>query len=237
MAEAAEHSVEASDDPPERQRKRRWAKRLGWLLAIIALPFLLAAAFLSSPIGKRFVADQIAQVAPASGLRFEVGRIEGDIYAASVLQDVVVSDPNGAFLTIPEVTLDWRPLAWFWSGIDVREITARRGRLSRLPELLPGDPDAPLLPDFDIRVDALAIENLIIAEGIATEDAQRVDATGKVDIRSGRAFVELDGTLGDNDRIALLLDAEPDGDRFDLELDYVAPSGGVIAGLTGLDAG
>ena len=227
----------ASEEAPERKRKRRWAKRLGWAILILLLPFVLAAAFLSSPIGKRFVADQIAQVAPASGLKFEVGRIEGDIYAASVLHDVVVSDPKGAFLTIPEVALDWRPLAWFWSGIDVREITARRGRLSRLPELLPGDPDAPLLPDFDIRVDTLAIENLTLAQGVTTEDAQRIDLAGKVDIRSGRSLIEIDGTLGTEDRIALLLDAEPDGDRFDLELDYVAPAGGVIAGLTGLNAG
>ncbi|WP_298464562.1 translocation/assembly module TamB domain-containing protein [uncultured Erythrobacter sp.] len=236
MTEEVE-AVSAPEEQPERKRKRRWAKRLGWVIVILALPFVLAAAFLSTPIGKRLIADQIAQVAPASGLRFEVGRIEGDVYNTAVLHDVVVLDPKGEFLTIPEVALDWRPLSWLWSGLDIREVSARRGRLSRLPELLPGDPDAPLLPDFDIRVDKLAVENLVIAEGIATEEAQRVDLSAKVDIRSGRAFIEADGKLGAEDRIALLLDAEPDGDRFDLEVDYVAPAGGVIAGLTGLDAG
>ncbi|MEM8726461.1 MAG: DUF490 domain-containing protein, partial [Pseudomonadota bacterium] len=219
------------------KRKRVWAKRFGWAIAIVMLPILLGAAFLSSPIGKRFVADQIAQVAPASGLRFEVGRIEGDIYGQAVLRDVVVFDPQGAFLAVPEVELDWRPLAWLWSGIDIRELTARRGRLERLPELLPGDPDAPLLPDFDIRVDELAIEDLVLAPGLATEDPQRVNFTARTDIRSGRVFVEANGTLGAEDRIALLLDAEPDGDLFDLSLDYSAPAGGVIAGLSGLEAG
>ncbi|MDJ0643914.1 MAG: translocation/assembly module TamB domain-containing protein [Erythrobacter sp.] len=227
----------APKESPDRTRKRHWAKRLGWAILILALPLILVTAFFGSPIGKRFIADQIADVAPASGLRFEVGRIEGDVFDTAVLHDVVVLDPEGEFLTIPEVTLEWRPLSWLWSGIDIREIAARRGRMSRLPELLPGDPDAPLLPEFDIRVDSLEIDNLVLAEGLATDGAQRVDLSGKLDIRSGRALIDVDGSLGAEDRISLLLDAEPDGDRFDLELDYVAPAGGVIAGLTGLGAG
>ena len=228
---------ERMDDSPPARRKRVWAKRLGWALALLLAPVVLVAGFLSTPIGKRFIADQIAAVAPASGLRFTVGRIEGDIYRTATLRDVRVSDPKGLFLTIPEVELDWRPLNWLWSGLDIREVTARRGRLTRLPELLPGDPDAPLLPDFDIRVDKLAIENLVIAKGVATGEAERVDALGRIDIREGRALVDARARLGARDRIAVLIDAEPDGDRFDLEADYLAPAGGVLAGLAGFANG
>ncbi|AOL94193.1 translocation/assembly module TamB domain-containing protein [Porphyrobacter sp. LM 6] len=217
--------------------RRRWGKRLGWLLALLLGPVVLIAGFFATPIGKRVIADQIAAVAPASGLRFKVGRIEGDIYGKAVLRRVVVSDPKGVFLTIPEVALDWRPLTWLWSGLDIRELTARRGRLERLPELLPADPDAPLLPDFDIRIDRLRVENLVIAKGVATARDERADLAAKVDIREGRALIDATAKLGARDRIALLLDAEPDGDRFDLEGDYQAPADGVLAGLTGLKAG
>jgi translocation and assembly module TamB len=226
-------------DAPEavpKTRKRVWAKRIGWVLAIILTPLVLIALFLSSPIGKRFVADQIASAAPASGLRFEVGRIEGDIYAQAVLRDVVLKDPKGAFLTIPEVELDWRPLAWLWSGVDIRELTARRGKLERLPELLPGDPDAPILPDFDIRIDSLAIENFTLADGLTGAGAQRAEFRAKVDIRQGRALVDAQGAFGPEDRIELLLDAKPDGDRFELALDYRAANDGPIAAIAGLDA-
>ncbi|TRD10737.1 DUF490 domain-containing protein [Erythrobacter insulae] len=228
---------EDQTEPPARKRKRRWLKRLGWLLAILLAPLLLAAIFLSTPIGKRFLADQIAEVAPASGLRFEVGRIEGDIYGESVLHDVELSDPKGVFLTIPEVELSWRPLSWIWSGIDVRKLSARRGRLERLPELLPGDPDAPFLPDFDIRVDMLEIDRLVLAPGIAGTNAHTVNLTSTIDIRSGRALVDANGTFGASDSIALLLDARPDGDRFDLALDYNAAADGPIAQIAGLNAG
>jgi translocation and assembly module TamB len=238
MAGETDMTATGSDatETPERKRKRRWAKRIGWAIAIVMAPVLLLAAFLSSPIGKRFVADQIAQVAPASGLRFEVGRIEGDIYGAATLHDVVLKDPKGVFLTIPEVELDWRPLAWLWSGLDIRELIARRGTLERLPELLPGDPDAPILPDFDIRIDQFEIDNLTLAPGLAGEEAQRVDFLAQVDIRSGRVLVDAEGALGPEDRIDLLLDAEPDGDRFDLALDYNAAEDGPIAAMAGLDA-
>ena len=236
MADAAQVEVEGAT-PARSSARRRWGKRLGWALAILAAPFLLAAIFFATPIGKRFIADQIAAVAPASGLRFTVGRIEGDLYGQATLRKVVVSDAKGAFLTIPEVELDWRPLNWLWSGLDIRELTARRGRLTRLPELLPGDPDAPLLPDFDIRVDKLVIDDLVIAKGLATGRDERADLTAKVDIREGRALVDAKARLGAEDRITVLLDAQPDGDRFELEGDYRAPAGGVLAGLAGFEAG
>ena len=47
--------------------------------------------------------DQIARVAPASGLRFTVGRIDGSLYGRARLHDVTVSDPKGAFMTVPLV--------------------------------------------------------------------------------------------------------------------------------------
>lgn len=227
----------ATPAPAGSSSRRRWAKRLGWALALLLTPLVLIAGFFATPIGKRVIADQIAAVAPASGLRFEVGRIEGDIYNQAVLRRVVVRDPKGVFLTIPEVRLDWRPLNWLWSGLDIRELTARRGRLTRLPELLPGDPDAPLLPDFDIRVDKLAVENLVIAKGVATPRDERANLSARIDIRAGRALIDAKAQLGAQDRIALLLDAEPDGDRFDLAGDYRAPAGGVLAGLAGLKTG
>ena len=80
---------------PTASKRRRWGKRIGWLIALMFGPIVLAAAFFSSPIGKRFIADQIAAVAPASGLRFKVGRIEGDIYGKAVLRAVEVSAPPG----------------------------------------------------------------------------------------------------------------------------------------------
>lgn len=213
---------------------RRWITA-GFLFVLAVLA--LAIVTLNTPIGQRFIVDRIAKMAPASGLRIEIGRIEGDIYGRSMLHDVVLSDPKGQFLQVPLVELDWRPLAWIMHGLDVRKLVAHRGTLYRLPDLDPADPDAPVLPDFDIRIDRFEVDRLTIAKGLVGSTSHRADMIAKVDIRSGRALIDAHGGLGTRDRFRLLLDAEPDGDRFDLALDYDAPRDGVIVGLVGVDGG
>ncbi|MGX7925383.1 translocation/assembly module TamB domain-containing protein [Tsuneonella sp. HG094] len=223
-----------------RRRFHRTRQVSKWLVGgIVALVLLLVAALavLNSPIGQRWVVDRIAQVAPASGLKVSIGRIDGDLYGKARLHDVILSDPKGPFLTVPLVDLDWRPMSWFARGLDVRELTTHRGTLSRIPELNPGDPDAPILPTFDIRVDKLAIQDLTLAPGLAGEQAQKVNLLARADIRDGRVMVKADGRLGRYDRIHALVDAEPDGNRFDVDVDYLAPKEGVLAGLIGAKAG
>ncbi|MEP2235587.1 MAG: translocation/assembly module TamB domain-containing protein [Alteripontixanthobacter sp.] len=234
--------AELDDQPAEDVPTRRsYARRAGkWLLGIAALLLALAAAvllFLNTGPGKRFIVDQIADLGLESGLEIEIGRIEGSIYSDAVLHDISLSDPQGVFLTVPRAELDWRPLSWLSSGLDIRSLTARRGTLLRLPELNPGDPDAPLLPGFDIRIDRLELDDFTIAEGIAGDQAvSPVDLVAKVDIRGGRALVDAEGALGEADRFDLLLDALPDGNEFDLQLALQAPQGGAIDGLFGLGA-
>ncbi len=219
--------------PPVAITRRRWPC---WL----AMPMLLIAAaiallfVLDTQLGHRLIADRIAALASASGLRIEVGRIEGSVYSEARLRDVRLFDPQGEFARLPVIELDWRPFAWFSSGLDIRELIVRRGRLLRLPKLRPGDPDAPLLPTFDIRIDRFEIAGLSVDAGVAGP-ARKVDLSGKADIRDGRAFVRTDARLGGSDRLALLLDATPAADRFDVKLDYHAPKGGLLAGLNGAD--
>ncbi|WP_128892021.1 translocation/assembly module TamB domain-containing protein [Erythrobacter sp. HKB08] len=234
-------SEETEDLPEETPTKRTsWPRRLikwsGRILLALLLVVTAGLLVLNSPIGKRFITDQIAKMAPASGLRIEIGRIEGDLYDDAILHDVVLSDPKGRFLTIPRVELDWRPLNWFTSGLDVRKLVAERGTLLRMPELEPGDPDAPILPDFDIRVDRFEINEFTIAEGVIDEKSHPLDLSGKADIRSGRALLETEGQFGKTDSFAFLLDAEPDGDKFDLDARYDADEGGVLATMLGADA-
>ncbi len=220
------------EQEPASPIRRRWPKRIMALLLVLLGVAGLGLIILNSPIGHRLIADRIAQFAPASGLKVEVGRIEGSLFGDAVLHDVTLSDPSGPFLRVPEVELDWRPLNWFRSGLDVRRLLAHRGLLLRRPKLNPGDPDAPILPNFDIRIDRFELDQLMIAKGIAGPQ-RRVDLLAKVDIRAGRALISADAKLGGTDRLVALLDAAPARDKFDLKLDYAAPAGGVLAGLTG----
>lgn len=212
---------------------RRWV--LAAMLAILGLVGI-GVAVLESPIGHRFVVDRIARYAPASGLRVEIGRFEGSLLGGAILRDVRFSDPRGLFMQVPVVELDWRPLRWFTSGLDVRKLILRRGTLYRAPRLNPGDPEAPVLPDFDIRIDRFELDRLTVAKGMLGEE-RRIALVAKTDIRDGRVYLTTNASLGGGDRLSGLLDSEPTRDRFALKLDYNAPRGGLLAAMAGAKDG
>ncbi len=227
----AETPEEREENPKPRRRSPWWY----WTTRILALlvgAMVLSAVLLDTPIGHRFVADRIAELRPQNGLRIKIGRIEGSLYSRLALRNLTLSDPKGVFVTVPTADLDWRPLNWFTSGLDIRELTARRGTLLRVPKLKPGDPNAPWLPDFDIRVDKFRLENFTVAEKVLGEK-RRVDLYASGLKRERRAYLKIDGKLGGTDRLHALLDAYPERDRFDADLDYRAPAGGLLSELSG----
>ncbi|WP_052129393.1 translocation/assembly module TamB domain-containing protein [Sphingomonas sp. 35-24ZXX] len=225
------------NDPPlaaPHRPRGRWLRGLGLLvLAIIAL-FAAILFGLDTGPGRRFVAEQIAGYPLKSGLSLRVARIEGSIYGKAVLRGVELRDTKRVFFTASTVDLDWRPFAFIRNRLDIRDLVIRRGELRSLPELNPGDPDDPLLPAFDIRIDRLRADGLVIRQGIA--GARRVaNIAGKVDIRSGRVLVDAQAALADgSDRLAVKIDAMPDQNRLMIDGDVTAPAGGAIAALAGL---
>lgn len=224
----------------ETPRRRRHARRAAkWALGILgALVLLIVAAVvvLDTPIGQRALTERIAAQTLPNGLNIRIGRIEGDLYGKAVLRDVRLSDLKGVFATIPRAEVDWRPTAWLRNTLDIRNFAARRATLLRVPEFRPGDPDAPLLPGFDISIDRLTIDNLTLAAGIAGPNAQRVDLNGEVQITDRRLVVNSRGQFGRTDSYAFRIDAEPDGNDFDLGLDYRAAANGPVAQMLGADA-
>ena len=228
---------EQEASPPPAPRRRSWL----WywstrILALVVGAMVLSAVLLNTPIGHRFVADRIAALEPANGLRIKIGRIEGSLYSRMTLRNLTLSDPKGTFVTVPVAELDWRPFNWFVSGLDIRELTARRGTLLRVPKLKPGNPDDPWLPDFDIRVDKFRLDNFTVAEKVLGEK-RRVDLAASALKRDRRAYLKVDGKLGGMDRIHALIDAFPERDRFDIDLDYQAPKGGLLAEMAGAKKG
>lgn len=218
-----------------------WRRIVKWLvIALLGLALLLALAIfgLNTSSGKRFVADQIGKYSTASGLNIKVGRIEGSIYGAMVLRDVRVSDLKGVFATSPSIAVDWRPFAFLNNHVDIRSAASPLVQVMRLPELKPGDPNAPYLPDLDIDIGRLSVDRLVLDPPVA---GQRYIATlsGEAKIADRRARVIVNGrTLGNNagDRLALVLDAVPDANKLDMRAELNAPAGGLVAGLVGLKA-
>jgi len=216
--------------------KRHWARRLAdELLALfVALLVLLAAGLilLDTAPGHRWIVDRIGKLETASGLRFHIGRIDGSIFGKSQLRNFAVSDQNGVFLTSPNVTLDWSPGAWLYNSLHIDSLTAERVNLVRLPKLKPSLKKGPILPKFDIHIGELRIDRLSIGPQVGGSPRYG-KISGKADIHSGRALIDLTAVVSSGDKVVFHLDSEPDGNRFELGARVLAPENGLVGAIIG----
>ena len=234
----AERAVSQGASPsPAYRLKHKWLRRLLYelLTLVLAIAFLLAVglAILDTAPGHRWIADQIGQLETASGLRIRIGRIEGSLFGQSKLRNVAVLDQHGIFFTSPEIDLDWAPAAWLYHKLDVNRVHADRATLIRLPKLKPSTNTGPILPSFDVRVGDLSIDRLDVGPAISgTPRSGQLHLNA--DLRSGRAIVDLIASFDGSDRLVVKLDAEPDGNRFDLETRAQSRADGVLPSIIGI---
>ncbi|MDB5714731.1 MAG: hypothetical protein JWO15_2128 [Sphingomonadales bacterium] len=216
---------------------RRVAKWVG--LTLVGLLVLLGLILLgvNTGPGRKFVANQIAGYSLTSGLRFEVGQLDGSLYGDLIVRNLRVYDAKGVFATAPEIRLDWRPFAFISNHVDVRSAMVPLIEVSRLPLLkpVPSDPNAPTLPDLDIDIGRLKIDRLVLDAPVT--GAQRVvaiDTRAKIADRRAQIVGTAGSTAGD--RLAFNLDAVPDDNRLIIDARLNAPTGGVVTQLAGLKA-
>ena len=238
MDEAAPVAEQEEGPAPRRRSLARrslsfTAKALVGLIGGLLFAAAAFLAFLDTGAGHRFIADKIADQAPRSGLKIVIGRIDGSIYGNTRLRNVRLYDPKGQFAEIPYATLDWQPLAWITKRLVIDDLHARLVYLDRLPKLRPSEEPRPILPGFDIHIGRFRIEQLRLGTAVARKE-RTASLAGEIDIRAGRALADLKAEVrGGGDRLALRLDAEPDRDRFDLDVKLVAPARSVLGTMIG----
>ena len=209
-------------------------RRIAWwrwiVSAVMALLAIVGAALLivDTDIGHRFVADRIAAIRTANGLRFTVGRIEGSLYGDTRLVDLRVYDLEGLVFQAPNVTLDWSPFDWFSNRLEIQRLIVDRAILTHTPRTRTTNSRGPILPDFDIHIGQLSVGRLTLAKRVL--GTQRIGTLdGRADIRSGRALVVLKARVAGSDDLKLRIDAEPARDRFDIDIVAKGRANGVLA--------
>jgi translocation and assembly module TamB len=225
--------------PRGRLRARAAVKWTGIAFGTILLLLLLFWVWLNSDFGRRFVVKQINGLEMASGLDINVDRIDGSLFGELTLHNLTLSDPKGRFFAASEATMDWRPLAYFSNHVDIRSLEVPRARLWRLPELRPGDPNAPMLPDINLDIGRLKVDRIYVDPAV-TGYRHLLSLDGRAKIADRRAQLALNAAalagpgLPGGDKLVLRLDAVPDKNKLDLGLRLDAPANGFVAGLTGL---
>ena len=217
--------------------RAHWSRRLlnEVIALLLALAILLAAGLIviDTAPGHRFLVDRIGQIETATGMKIRIGRIEGSIFGEVRLKQVELLDTRGLFAASPEIELDWAPGAWLYNTLHIDRLEADRFRLIRLPALKPTTRKGPLLPGFDIHIGRLDVRRFEVGAAVAGRPSVgRI--LGSADVRAGRAMVNVQSALSGGDRLALVLDAEPGRNRFDVDLRASAPADGLLPALVGV---
>lgn len=206
------------------------------LVALVVLGGLLVVGVNTGP-GRQFLVARLSGYTLASGLKFDVGRLDGSLYGELVIRDLRVSDQRGVFATVPVARLDWRPFAYLNKHVDIRTFSAPLVTVARLPVLkdVPTDPNTPTLPDLDIDIGRLKIDRLVLLAPVAgTRQIASIDT--KAHIADARAQLNGRARSSMGDSVAFVVDAVPDQDRLVLDARVLAPTRGTIARLAGLKA-
>jgi translocation and assembly module TamB len=215
--------------------RRTLARVLRWLgiaLLILLLLIVAVAGLADTDFGHRIIANRIAGLGIKSGLKVGIGRIEGSIYGKAEIVELRLSDPQGVFLSSPRVALDWQPLDWLDNVLTVKTFSAARVNLLRLPKFKPRTAGGSSLPAFDVDIGSFAIDQLMIAKGVAGP-AMAGRANGALHLRKGIADLALDLSAREGDRAVVRLKAEPDKNLFDADAQVKSPSGGFVGALMG----
>lgn len=211
----------------------RWLRRIATALAALVVIVMSALLIVDTDIGHRWVAERIGAIHTGNGLRFTVGRIDGSLYGPAQLKDVRVHDLDGVLVQAPSVSLDWTPWLWLRNRLDIDTLVIPRAKMFRAPHTRPSAKRGATLPDFDIRIGRLSIDRLVLARPVlGTARVGRV--AGRVDIRRGRALVQLGAMVAGSDRLAVRIDAEPSRDRFDVDVRAAGAAGGVLSRSIGV---
>jgi translocation and assembly module TamB len=205
------------------------------VLAGLVACVCLAAAGLDTAPGHSLIVTSLGRANLGRGIALHIARIDGSIYGRMTLRNVVVSDPRGAFLSAPAVTLDWRPLALLDRATRIETLQAPLIDVARAPELgLGARSSGPSgLPHIHLILRRFSVGRLVL-EPLVAGDRRVVSLDASFELLRGRARVwtraaalPLPGQAA-GDRIEARFVAQPDADKLDLAASLEAPDGGAV---------
>ena len=213
------------------------------LLALLLLPVLaVVGVLIFANVGPG--QDMIARLASRSVPGLEIEGLRGAIPGGPTVRRIVLSDAQGPYLVVENALLDLDLRALFRRELRIRELSADRVALSRVPAGEPAPEPEParepgsLLPTLPRLPIGLAVERL---------EARRVEIGAAVAGMEAALNLQAGGRWGEDGLFLGVkgrrldapgaLDADvalAPGQQVKLNLAYDEPAGGMVAGLLGL---
>ena len=209
-------------------------------LAGLLIGALLLAGFarhwVTTDAGRDFIVSQIEGRQVAGYGRLSVRKLEGDPLSAFSARSVEIRDASGVWLSAENVKVTWSPLALLSRTADLEIVDIAGIDILRLPVRVATPP--PGNDPWQVRLGQGNIARLFLAEGVAGPETALGVSARLLNERNGSIDAELQITplegAGDRIEAKILRDRNS---AFELQIDSVAPAGGVFAHLLELPAG
>ncbi|PRY92897.1 autotransporter translocation and assembly factor TamB [Hasllibacter halocynthiae] len=164
----------------------------------------------------------------------------GALSSEATIERIEIADPEGVWVTVEGVVLDWNRSALLRGTLDVDELSAERVVLDRLP-VSDGVPSAtsgtgfsiPELP-VSVDVDRLAIGRLVVGEPVAGVPAELTAAASAVLNDRGLGLNLVAERLDAPARFSVSLDYDREAETLDVDVEASEGEDGIVAGLLDL---
>ena len=215
---------------------RRLFRITAWAAAAAATLVACVWLLLQTSMARSLIADAISSAASSADTRVQIEGLDGWLPGSPRIRKIVLSDKQGAWLILDELSLDWRPVALLWGTVDITEVSVSEVTWLRMPSASGQSQDSgetTMMPLrlARMRVDALAIEKPVagvearLALGMHLDVRDLAErATFGLQLEQQRGKARIDGEF----------DWNPDASDLRAVLDITDEPGGILPRLMGL---
>jgi len=188
---------------------RRWLILVGGIVGVLTAMAMIAVMAITGPLGRWAVLHFADGRELPRGLVVELDGLSGNVLQHAILEELRVSDSDGVFLIVENLSVQWNSLALFSRNFDVKALAASRIEVLRQPVPSPGTSRGGAIPS--IRIGAVTIAQIALHEDVVGE-AAAFSLNGRARMQ-GRGYLE-----------ASIVRTDREGDRLQGELTW-SPQG------------
>ncbi len=215
----------------------RWLRKARWFIAGFLALLVLAFGVLQLAPVRRMVAAAVSSAASTEDTIVTIEGLEGWLPYAPRVSRVTVSDAQGAWLTLDDVSIDWSPISLLWGNVVVDDVTISKVSWIRNPDEGRATSSSQGIGIPSLWIGKANVASIHVDKAVAGTQAQ-LELTANCDLLDPgtRAVLvaQLRETSAGKAAVSADIAWDPEGQGLKLKLDVSDAAGGILAHLAGL---
>jgi autotransporter translocation and assembly factor TamB len=215
----------------------RWLRKARWFIAGFLALLVLAFGVLQLAPVRRMVATAVSSAASTEDTIVTIEGLEGWLPFAPRVSRVTVSDTQGTWLTLDDVSIDWSPFSLLWGNVVVDEVTISKVSWIRNPDEGRATSSSQGIGIPSLWIGKANLPSIHVDKAVAGTQAQ-LELSANCDLLDPETRAVLVAHLRETSAGKAAISADiawdPEGQGLKLNLDIRDAAGGILARLAGL---